>query len=126
MGGGITERPEFYDAADRLGILVLIEFWMTGDNNGGYGGAILPADMTCISLCQRCHSDAAKPSLSAAMGWWERAVPGSKSPPADIAAGISGLISKLDPGVLYSKQHEQLPKYDPEYALAPKDGPYGT
>ena len=38
-GGGGTERPEFYDAADRLGILVLQEFWMTGDNNGRWAGS---------------------------------------------------------------------------------------
>ncbi len=33
-GGGITERPEFYDACDKYGILVLQDFWMSGDCNG--------------------------------------------------------------------------------------------
>ena len=33
-GGGITERPEFYDACDRYGILVFQDFWMSGDCNG--------------------------------------------------------------------------------------------
>jgi hypothetical protein len=33
-GGGITERPEFYNACDRYGILVLQDFWMSGDCNG--------------------------------------------------------------------------------------------
>ena len=28
-GGGIAERPEFYDAADEMGVLVMQEFWMT-------------------------------------------------------------------------------------------------
>ena len=37
-GGGLAERPEFYDAADELGVLVMQEFWMTGDNNGPMGG----------------------------------------------------------------------------------------
>ena len=38
-GGGITERPEFYDACDRAGMLVMQEFWMTGDNNGRWAGS---------------------------------------------------------------------------------------
>ncbi|KAH7296412.1 hypothetical protein KP509_26G022600 [Ceratopteris richardii] len=33
-GGGITERPEFYENCDRRGLLVWQEFWITGDNNG--------------------------------------------------------------------------------------------
>ena len=38
-GGGIAERPEFYRACDRLGMLVYQEFWMTGDNNGAQAGS---------------------------------------------------------------------------------------
>ena len=37
-GGGLAERPEFYDAADGLGLLVMQEFWMSGDNNGRWAG----------------------------------------------------------------------------------------
>ncbi|MCB0743530.1 MAG: glycosyl hydrolase, partial [Ignavibacteriae bacterium] len=33
-GGAITERPEFYNACDKYGILVLQDFWMSGDCNG--------------------------------------------------------------------------------------------
>lgn len=33
-GGSITERPEFYDACDRNGILVWQDLWITGDCNG--------------------------------------------------------------------------------------------
>ena len=33
-GGGITERPEFYNACDKYGILVFQDFWMSGDCNG--------------------------------------------------------------------------------------------
>ena len=33
-GGSITERPEFYNACDKYGILVLQDFWMSGDCNG--------------------------------------------------------------------------------------------
>ena len=33
-GGGLTERPEFYEACDRYGILVMQDLWMSGDCNG--------------------------------------------------------------------------------------------
>ncbi len=33
-GGGILERPEFYDACDKYGLLVMQDFWGSGDCNG--------------------------------------------------------------------------------------------
>lgn len=33
-GGALTERPEFYAACDRYGILVFQDFWNSGDCNG--------------------------------------------------------------------------------------------
>ncbi|HWW39069.1 glycoside hydrolase family 2 protein [Pedobacter sp.] len=33
-GGALVERPEFYDACDRNGLLVMQDFWMSGDCNG--------------------------------------------------------------------------------------------
>jgi mannosylglycoprotein endo-beta-mannosidase len=33
-GGALVERPEFYDACDRNGLLVMQDFWMSGDSNG--------------------------------------------------------------------------------------------
>lgn len=33
-GGSITERPEFYEACDKNGILVWQDLWITGDCNG--------------------------------------------------------------------------------------------
>ncbi|MFT3934280.1 MAG: glycoside hydrolase family 2 TIM barrel-domain containing protein [Chitinophagaceae bacterium] len=33
-GGAITERPEFYEACDKYGILVMQDFWGSGDCNG--------------------------------------------------------------------------------------------
>ena len=33
-GGSLTERPEFYEACDNYGILVMQDFWMSGDCNG--------------------------------------------------------------------------------------------
>jgi len=33
-GGGITQRPEFYDACDKYGLLVMQDLWASGDCNG--------------------------------------------------------------------------------------------
>lgn len=33
-GGALTERPEFYEACDRYGFLVMQDFWGSGDCNG--------------------------------------------------------------------------------------------
>lgn len=33
-GGALFERPEFYDACDKYGLLVMQDFWMSGDCNG--------------------------------------------------------------------------------------------
>ncbi|HEY4785486.1 MAG TPA: glycoside hydrolase family 2 TIM barrel-domain containing protein [Bacteroidales bacterium] len=33
-GGSLTERPEFYSACDKYGLLVFQDFWVSGDCNG--------------------------------------------------------------------------------------------
>ncbi len=33
-GGSLTERPEFFEACDKYGLLVFQDFWMSGDCNG--------------------------------------------------------------------------------------------
>ena len=33
-GGALTERPEFYEACDKYGLLVWQDFWNSGDCNG--------------------------------------------------------------------------------------------
>jgi mannosylglycoprotein endo-beta-mannosidase len=33
-GGSLTERPEFFDACDKYGMLVFQDFWISGDANG--------------------------------------------------------------------------------------------
>ena len=43
-GGSITERPEFYDACDRNGILVWQDLWITGDCNGRWPDTVRKAD----------------------------------------------------------------------------------
>jgi Exo-beta-D-glucosaminidase Ig-fold domain/Glycosyl hydrolases family 2/Glycosyl hydrolases family 2, sugar binding domain/Glycosyl hydrolases family 2, TIM barrel domain len=38
-GGGIGETDEFYDAADRYGMMVWQDFWVTGDTHGEFKGS---------------------------------------------------------------------------------------
>ncbi|MBE2288224.1 MAG: glycosyl hydrolase [Chitinophagaceae bacterium] len=45
-GGGITERPEFYEACDKYGLLVMQDLWMTGDCNGRWYDATKKDDTT--------------------------------------------------------------------------------
>jgi hypothetical protein len=39
-GGGLTERPEFYDACDKYGILVWQDIWISGDCNGEWNDPV--------------------------------------------------------------------------------------
>lgn len=38
-GGALTERPEFYEACDKYGLLVMQDFWFSGDCNGRWRDA---------------------------------------------------------------------------------------
>ncbi len=38
-GGGVTPCDEFFDAADRYGLLVWSDFWVTGDTQGEFKGS---------------------------------------------------------------------------------------
>jgi hypothetical protein len=38
-GGGVTPRDEFWEAADRYGLLVWSDFWVTGDTQGEFKGS---------------------------------------------------------------------------------------
>ncbi len=45
-GGGLTERPEFYDACDKYGLLVMQDFWVSGDCNGRWYDPLKKEDTT--------------------------------------------------------------------------------
>jgi hypothetical protein len=38
-GGGVTPKDEFWDSADRFGLLVWSDFWVTGDTQGEFKGS---------------------------------------------------------------------------------------
>jgi len=135
-GGGIIETDAFYECADALGILVYQEFGLTGDNNGRWGGSyewlaeqqeefLVYAEDAIRRL--RSH-----PSLFL-YGGGNELYPETVSPPSYVVTQIRTLLqtldvdnrdfipSSMDGGLMGGKQA----LHDDNYALAPKDGPYG-
>ena len=139
-GGGTAEQDEFYDCADKLGLLVYQEFWMTGDNNGRWAGNFSwPLDHEAYLrnvqdtvLRLRRH-----PSLLFYGGCNECLGPsGLDNPPSDIDRGIRKALARYDPGRFYIpssmsgangadtfKRPEMW--YNRSFGLAFADGPYG-
>lgn len=53
-GGGITPPDEFFEACDKYGIMVWQDFWITGDDNGRWGGnASWPLDHKLFLDCAK-------------------------------------------------------------------------
>eukprot|EP00038_Savillea_parva_P009082 m.181113 g.181113 ORF g.181113 m.181113 type:complete len:1092 (+) comp15169_c0_seq1:273-3548(+) len=142
-GGGLTERPEFYDAADELGVLVMQEFWMSGDNNGRWAGSFDWPDNHGIYLDNA--ADAIMmlrrhPSLLLWCGGNElypvvqqpldnngtRVDPGRPAVQMQLLKQLATLVDRLDPGRFFiSSSMSNISTYDPLFALAPTDGNYG-
>jgi mannosylglycoprotein endo-beta-mannosidase len=126
-GGGITERPAFFDACDELGVLVLSDLWMSGDNNGRWAGSYSwPLNHTLYLaatqdtfLLLRNH-----PSLIMYSGGNEL-YPTSKNPPPDILRGTKAALKNIDPDTFFIvSTMTNSSHFDPAQSLAPLDGPY--
>ena len=132
-GGGVAEADAFYDACDRLGVLVYQEFWMTGDNNGRWAGSYDSPDdhgaygVAVVDAVKRLRRFASLLWL----GGGNELYPRERSPPPDLWAAILAAVaahdglklvlpSTMDGGVLGG--NESL--HDDAYALVAKDGPY--
>ena len=102
-GGALVERPEFYEACDRYGMLVFQDFWMSGDCNGRWLDPLKKEDQWIRrnypdnhSLFLECAADMVKmvrnhPSLAIWCGGNEIA------PPDDILTVLrDSIIAKLD------------------------------
>lgn len=111
-GGSITERPEFYQACDKYGILVWQEFWITGDCNSNSGN---PADPQLFLDSAR---DAVRmlrnhPSLCLWVGGNEG------PPPGNLDSQLAAIIQAEDgtrPYVSYST--------DPDAGFGTNEGQY--
>lgn len=142
-GGGVAERDAFYNCADRHGLLVFQEFWMTGDNNGRWGGSYnWPLDYISYlgnvedTVCRlRRHA-----SLLFYGGCNECLAPRNESnfpnPPREIDDGIRNILNQFDPGRFYISssmggKNKADNFEDPNlwsnrsFSLAFADGPYG-
>eukprot|EP00998_Keelungia_sp_KM082_P011813 NODE_80_length_2785_cov_81.001129_g76_i0.p1 GENE.NODE_80_length_2785_cov_81.001129_g76_i0~~NODE_80_length_2785_cov_81.001129_g76_i0.p1 ORF type:complete len:894 (-),score=170.43 NODE_80_length_2785_cov_81.001129_g76_i0:47-2728(-) len=129
-GGGLTERPEFYDACDEYGVLVWQEFWMTGDVNGAWGPDreqrwTYPMDH---QLYLDCAADNIRmlrnhPSLLVWVAGNELQ-PHNESPPADIRAGLPALVAELDGTRPYFQSSMNKVDGDFNNAVSSSDGPY--
>ena len=62
-GGGLTERAAFFDACDEQGILVMQDFWMSGDNNGNFGGNLTWPDAPSINYAYQVYVRAVRDTV---------------------------------------------------------------
>ena len=117
-------------AADEQGVLLLWEGPMSGDNNGRWAGSYdWPLDHALLLSAEAdtMRSLRGHPSVLAWVAGNEL-FPEAESPPADIAAGLRSMAATLDVGSgrpLLMSSASNWSHYDPLYALAPTDGPYG-
>ncbi|KAL7563357.1 hypothetical protein ACA910_014197 [Epithemia clementina (nom. ined.)] len=129
-GGGMAETEDFYHCADKLGLLVFQEFWMTGDNNGRWAGnASWPLDhatyLTNVEDTVRrlrrhsslmfyggCNECFVQPHLT-----------NESSPPQEMDDGIRAVIDRLDHGRFYISS--SMGGTNRSFSLACADGPYG-
>ena len=135
LWGGHGGHPDaLYEEADRQGILLFQEFFMSGDNNGRWAGSYdSPLDH---ALYLRAAEDTIRRLRGhASLLLWcggNELFPFALSPPSDILAGLLDALARLDvartPFVQSSMGGDERHNYsgfDPERALAPTDGPYG-
>ncbi|MCK7555454.1 hypothetical protein MKQ70_10735 [Chitinophaga sedimenti] len=80
-GGSLTERPEFYAACDKYGLLVFQDFWMSGDCNGRWLDPAKKEDQWTRRAYPDDHNlfpasvadpgkDAAQPRIAGLLVWW--------------------------------------------------------
>ena len=134
LWAGHGGHPEsLYTSADEAGVLLWNEFFMSGDNNGRWGGNhSWPLDH---NLYNTAVEDTIRrlrrhPSLLVHVAGNEL-FPFNSSPSADILSNILSSMALLDPFTPFvqssmgSNELANFSGFDPEKAWAPSDGPYG-
>ncbi|MBT1709307.1 glycosyl hydrolase [Fulvivirgaceae bacterium PWU5] len=130
-GGALIERPEFFAACDRYGLLVMQDFWMSGDCNGRWLDPMKTEDQWTrrnypddhklfIASCEdqikmvRNH-----PSLAMWCGGNEI------TPPADILSALrDDLLPRLD-GTRWFAEYSNTDSMSYNSIGGNGDGPYG-
>ena len=132
-GGGLPERDEFYSACDEMGVMVMQEFWMSGDNNGRWGGEYdYPDDKE--AYLEMVEDTVLRLRGFTSLLFWgggNELWPAGQSPPPVIRAGLESLVDSLDDRFLIMSSMDggydglNMTLHDDSFALAVKDGPYG-
>lgn len=102
-GGGLIERPEFYEACDELGIMVMQEFWFSGEfifsesghPNPNAGGLQIPLPAYYKKLFTKCAIDAINMLRNhTSLLFWCAA--NESTPPPTLLAELQGYIGDGD------------------------------
>lgn len=130
-GGALTERPEFYKACDKYGLLVIQDFWFSGDCNGRWIDPLKLEDQWTRRRYPDNHplvlesaADMIKmirnhPSLSIWCGGNEI------TPPADILHSLKdSILPKLD-GTRWFIDYSNSDDMSYNFLGENGDGPYG-
>jgi hypothetical protein len=130
-GGGLTERPEFYNACDKYGILVWQDLWISGDCNGEWPD---PAKKESQAR-RKAYPDNHNLFLESAIDQIKML---RNHPSLYLWCGSNETLPVAD--ILKALEEDIFPKYDPgryflEYSTSAKlmtnsiggvgDGPYG-
>jgi len=125
-GGGLTERPEFYEACDKYGLLVMQDFWITADCNGRWHDAYKKEDTTARRKYPADHNlwlASAADQISmlrnhASLAIW---CGGNElRPPADILKVLRDSLLPVLDGTRYFFEYSN----DDSMSLKAHDGPY--
>ncbi|MBC8756688.1 hypothetical protein H2O64_18590 [Kordia sp. YSTF-M3] len=102
-GGGLIERPEFYEACDEMGIMVMQEFWFSGEfifSEPGYpnpnsGGLQIPLPAYYKKLFTKCATDTIKMlrNYSSLLFW---CAANESIPPPTLLKELQGYIGEGD------------------------------
>lgn len=130
-GGGLTERPEFYEACDKYGILVWQDLWVSGDCNGEWNDPTKKDsqarrkaypdnhDLFLESVIDQVKMLRNHPSLYLWCGGNETL------PPADILKALQGdILPRLDPQRFFLEMSTSS-KLMTNTIGGVGDGPYG-
>ena len=130
-GGGLTERPEFYDACDKYGILVWQDLWISGDCNGEWNDPMKKESQSR----RKAYPDDHDLFLESAIDQIKML---RNHPSLYLWCGSNETLPVAD--ILKSLEEDIFPRYDPgryflEYSTSSKlmtnsiggvgDGPYG-
>ncbi|MGF6928866.1 mannosylglycoprotein endo-beta-mannosidase [Chitinophaga sp. W2I13] len=130
-GGSLTERPEFYEACDKYGLLVFQDFWISGDCNGRWQDPMKKDDQWTRRKYPDNHSlflesvaDQVKMLRNhASLAFW---CGGNEiTPPADLFAAMKdSIIPSLD-GTRYFFDYSNSDSMSHNTLGGNGDGPYG-